>query len=359
MADCIQPFIVLSETCVSLVTAIHKRIKKPLKAKDKLKSCITFAVMFSITKNKNFLITGIIISMLIWGMSWPSAKVLSHYGKPLEIAFLRFVFTFISLFLVLLFLKIKLQVAKKGFPSLLLASALIALYSMLFFTGILKGMPGAGGVLVTTMTPIVSYLLVLIIKKRKPSNKEFIGLIIGLLAGCILLSVWNHARLIFQSGNLFFIVSTLVWASLSRVTAQSYKFGSPLAFSLWMYLCCIAMLSFFIDFHAIGSILITGDAKFWLNMLFNGVVNTGIATTFFFYATSKMGAEKTSSFIYIVPFAAAISSLIAIGETIQWNTIVGGILGILAVWVINRRSRRQLAMANNAGKIPEPQKEHS
>jgi drug/metabolite transporter (DMT)-like permease len=76
---------------------------------------------------------------------------------------------------------------------------------------------------------------------------------------------------------------------------------------------------------------------FWGNMLFNGIVNTGIATTFFFYATSKIGAEKTSSFIYIVPFAAAISSYIAIGEIIQWNTIVGGLLGIVAVWVINKK----------------------
>lgn len=297
--------------------------------------------MPSIAKNKNFLIIGIIISMLIWGMSWPSAKVLSHYGKPLEIAFLRFVFTFFSLFIILLFLKVKLSITKKAFPSLLFGAALISLYSLLFFTGIQKGMPGAGGVLVTTMTPIVSYLLVLVIKKRQPSTKEFIGLMLGLLAGCILLSVWNHISLIFQSGNLFFLLSTFIWASLSRVTALSHRFGSPLAFTFWMYPCCIILLSFFIDFHSIRHIIITGDAKFWWNMFFNGVINTGIATTFFFYATSKITAEKTSSFIFIVPFAAAISSFITLGEILQWNTIVGGLLGIAAVWAINKRGRKQ------------------
>ncbi|KAA5532121.1 DMT family transporter [Taibaiella lutea] len=315
--------------------------------------------MFPIPKTKSFLITGVIVSMLIWGMSWPSAKVLSHYGKPLEIAFLRFIFTFTSLLILFLIMRVRLSINKKAFPSLLFAAALIALYSILFFTGILKGMPGAGGVLVTTMTPIVSYLLVLIIKKRKPDTKEAIGLAVGLLAGCILLSVWNHITLIFQSGNLFFICSTLVWATLSRVTAQSSRYGSPLAFSLWMYLCCIVMLSFLVDFHAIGHIIMAGDIKFWLNMFFNAVVNTGLATTFFFYATTKMGAEKTSTFIYIVPFAAALSSFIAISEMIRWNTMVGGMLGILAVWVINKRSRRQLAMANNARKFPELREENS
>ena len=296
--------------------------------------------MNSLAKNKHFLIIGISLSMLIWGMSWPSAKVLSHYGKPLEIALIRFVFTFISLFLILHLLKVKLSIQLKGLPSLIFASILIALYSMLFFTGILKGMPGAGGVLVTTMTPIISYMLALVIQKRKPSGKETIGLLIGLFAGCILLSVWNHASQILQSGNLFFILSTLVWAILSRITALSFKYGSPLAFSLWMYLLCILILSCFVDMQSIKQILIKGDTVFWGNMLFNGIVNTGIATTFFFYATSKLGAEKTSSFIYIVPFAAAISSFIAIGEWIQWNTVVGGLLGIMAVWVINKKNKK-------------------
>lgn len=295
--------------------------------------------MFPFSKNKHFLIGGITVSMLIWGMSWPSAKILSHYGQPIEIAFIRFVFTFISLLFILKFLKINLAITKKGIPSLFFAATLIALYSMLFFTGILKGMPGAGGVLVTTMTPIMSYVLVMIIKKRTPTTKEMLGLGIGFVAGCILLSVWNHSSAILQSGNLFFILSTLVWAVLSRVTALSFNYGSPLAFTLWMYLICIFILALFINFQSVQQILLKGDLKFWLNMSFNGIINTGLATTFFFYATSKIGAEKTSSFIYIVPFAAAFSSFIAIGEIIKWNTLVGGILGIAAVWVINRKNQ--------------------
>ncbi|MBK6330073.1 MAG: EamA family transporter [Bacteroidetes bacterium] len=90
-------------------------------------------------KNKHFLIVGISLSMLIWGMSWPSAKVLSHYGKPLEIALIRFVFTFISLFVLLHLLKVKLSIQVKGFPSLMIASVLIALYSMLFLRVYSKG----------------------------------------------------------------------------------------------------------------------------------------------------------------------------------------------------------------------------
>lgn len=295
--------------------------------------------MSVISKNKHFLLIGILISMIIWGVSWPSAKVLTGYGQPLEIAFIRFVFTFLGVLILLKSIRVKLFISKRGIPSLLMASVLMAGYSLLFFTGILKGMPGAGGVLVTTTTPLVAFVLAVLFSKRKLISREYLGLGIGILAGCFLLSIWDRYDKILDSGNLFFLGSTIVWGFLSRYTAKSYQFGSPLAFSLWIYFFCILILFCFVDSSSIIRILREGDLLFWFNMIFNAVINTGMATTFYFYGTSKLGPEKTSSFIYIVPFAAALSSLFFLGEIIRWNTIAGGLLAIVSVWVINRKPR--------------------
>jgi drug/metabolite transporter (DMT)-like permease len=86
--------------------------------------------------------------------------------------------------------------------------------------------------------------------------------------------------------------------------------------------------------------LSNGDVIFWGNLIFNAVINTGIATTIFFFATTQMGSARTSSFIYIVPFAAAISSWIIFAEQLQWYTIVGGAFGLCAVWFLNRAKKR-------------------
>jgi drug/metabolite transporter (DMT)-like permease len=226
-----------------------------------------------------------------------------------------------------------------GFVPLGLASIFMAFYSMLFFSGIKHGMPGAGGVLVTTTSPLVAFLYGSLIAKRKLSSQEMIGLFIGLIAGCFLLQLWSRDVQILKSGNLYFLASTIIWTILSRFTSKSNQYGSPLAFSLWMYLLCVIWLAFFVDIKHVWQVVLHGDFKFWFNIIFNGVINTGIATTVFFLATSKLGAEKTSSFIYIVPFAASISSLLFLGEKIKWYTIVGGILGLLAVWVINSKKK--------------------
>jgi drug/metabolite transporter (DMT)-like permease len=274
--------------------------------------------------------------MLTWGVSWPSAKILSRYGTPVEIAFLRFIFTFFGVFAILKFSHIPVRINKQGYRPLLMASILMAAYSLLFFTGLKKGLAGAGGVLVTTTTPLVTFLMAAIFSNRKLITREWLGLGIGIIGGCFLLSIWSKYDQILASGNLFFFGSTIVWAILTRFTARASDYGAAPAFSLWMYLVCIIILAFFQNQH-LWEVLKKGDGLFWFNMIFNAVINTGMATTFYFYATSKLGPEKTSTFIYIVPFAAAFSSLVILKETLAWNTIVGGILGIAAVWVINRR----------------------
>jgi drug/metabolite transporter (DMT)-like permease len=273
--------------------------------------------------------------MIVWGFSWPSSKYLTGFFEILELAFTRFVITLTSVFFILRFLKISLQIEKKGWIYLFFASVLMTSYSILFFKGIQHGMPGAGGVLVTTMTPIFTILVSLFFSKRWPNRKEIYGLLLGFLAATFLLHVWENIGNVFKLGNIYFLVSVFVWIFLSRITSNSRSYGSPLAFTWWIYVLCSFFLSFLVDFSSIRASLAQGNGLFYFNLFFNAIINTGIATTVFFFATSKLGPSKTSSFIYIVPFAAALSSYFFLGEIIQWYTIVGGLIGLLAVFVLN------------------------
>jgi drug/metabolite transporter (DMT)-like permease len=292
--------------------------------------------------SKNILLSGMVISMLIWGLSWPSAKLLTNVAPPLIIALIRFSLTCCSVFLILKFFKVPLAIKKEGYKYVAIASVLMAGYSMLFFIGIKHGTPGAGGVLVTTLTPIITYFLAMLLAKRKPTRKEIYGLTLGIIGGICLLKVWTNFENILLSGNLLFICSSFTWAILSRFTSQSFKYGSPLTYTFWMYLFCTIILLFFVNLPQTITVIQNGDYKFWGNMIFNSVVNTGMATMFYFYATSQLGAERTSSFIYIVPFAAAIASYFIMGEVLSWNTIIGGLLGICAVSILNAKKKIKL-----------------
>jgi drug/metabolite transporter (DMT)-like permease len=278
-----------------------------------------------------------ICSMVVWGISWPSNKVLTSFGTPVDLGVFRYGFVVISFLLLLIPLKTKFTISRNGIPFLLIAGVLMATYNYTFLAGLKNGSPGAGGILVTTLNPVMAYGIGMLIDWKKPTRNEFIGLLFGIIAGLMLLKVWGNETIFAKPGNLYFLLSALIWAVMSKFTSKSAKYGSPFAFTWWMYLVTLLSILPFCNFTEIGKLIQTTDIHFWGNVLFSSVITTTLATTTYFFATSKIGAEKASSFIFIVPFSAAIFSFTILGEELEINTIAGGLLGIAAVYMINRK----------------------
>ena len=79
------------------------------------------------------------------------------------------------------------------------------------------------------------------------------------------------------------------------------------------------------------------DSKFWIALIYLAVFGQTIATTIFFMASGKLGSEKTSSFMFLVPLFALISAWLILDEPIQTHIIIGGTISIIAVYFINKR----------------------
>lgn len=275
--------------------------------------------------------------MFMWGLSWPSGKVAAAYGDPVTIVLLRYIIVFLSFLPIFFFMKAPLPISRKGIPALLAASVLLSIYTYLFFYGLKNGLAGAGGVLVTTMNPIMAYGIGLLLNRKKPSRNEAIGLLLGLLAGATLLNIWGNLDELFASGNLYFLMAAFIWAVMSRITSKASNYGSSMSFSLWMYLATVLIMLPLVDYTSLQETLVRADSYFWWNILFSGIFATTLATSYYFYATTTLGPEKASSFIFLVPVSAAVSSWLFLGEALLLHTIIGGVLGIAAVYMINRK----------------------
>ncbi|MGC3943375.1 MAG: DMT family transporter [Chryseolinea sp.] len=289
-------------------------------------------------QNKIFL-WGMILSMTCWGFSWTAGKVLAGYGTPMTISFIRFACTFLSLIPLLPILKTKFSIQRKGMFDLTMAAVMISLYTFLFFKGLVTGKAGAGGVLVTVLNPIVSYAIMLILGRRRPRQNETIGLLLGGVAGIILTRILTDPASMLQAGNIYFLCASFSWAILSLFTARSSRYGEPLTFSFYMYLISSIIMLFAAGITPVLETFQRSDTRFWLNMFFSSTITTSLATTFYFFATARIGASRASSFIFLVPFSAAIGSWIFLAEQPEWHTLVGGLLGIAAVLVLNRKPR--------------------
>ena len=297
-------------------------------------------------QNKNidskFLIVAIITSMFLWGLSWPSGKVLAGYCTAINFSVYRYIIVIVTLLCLLFAMKVRLWVKKEGIPSLLISGVLLAIYSYFFFIGIKNGSAGAGGVLVTTLNPIMAYTIGIFINRKLPTRNESAGLILGVAAGSILLQVWSNTHAIFESGNIYFLIASLTWAVMSKFTSKGARYGASAAFSFWQYLITLLCLLPLMDVHEFQLVSSIKDALFWGNLVFSAAIVTALATTIYFYATTKLGAEKASSFIFLLPLAAAVSTWLLLGEHIKLNTIIGGALGMAAVYMINRKARAEV-----------------
>ena len=301
---------------------------------------VTLQQMQRSSQNKEtLLLIAILISMCIWGMSWSSAKVLSGYASPTTLAFIRFFFVPFTLFPIIKFFNIDIKIKKQGYKYVIGAGIFMLIYTLVFFKGLKEGEPGKAGVLVTTTNPIFAYIIGLIISRVLPNKRELIGLGIGVIAGIILLNVFTEPNAILAAGNSYFLIGAFVWAVMSKFSSHANKFGSPIAFSFWMNLITVIGLGFLADVEDVTYIITTGDKKFWLNILYFGIINSSLATTCYLFATAKIGAEKASTYIFIVPSMAIIGSWLFMDEEIKLHTVIGGLIGIVAVFIINGKLR--------------------
>ena len=111
---------------------------------------------------------------------------------------------------------------------------------------------------------------------------------------------------------------------------------------LYIVLCYfIALLIslFFIEFNQISSVY-DFDFKFYINFIvvFSAM---SIGTSIYIYVSSRLGPIVVSTFIFLVPFIAMIFTNIFLNEKITFNIIIGGILGIISIYLINRKRKKQ------------------
>lgn len=290
-------------------------------------------------REEKYLVIAIVTSMFLWGLSWPSGKVLTGYCSVINFSVYRYILVILSMLVLLPAIGVPFRIKSAGIPSFVISGVLLAAYSYFFFIGLKNGAAGAGGVLVTTLNPIVAYSIGMVLKRKLPAGNEIIGLLLGITACCVLLRVWDNAAALAGSGNLYFLLAAFTWAVMSKFTAKGAQYGSSMGFSLFQYIVTLCCLLPFVNVPEMKAIIHTGDKVFWLNLIFSSVIVTALATTVYFYSTTRIGAEKASSFIFLVPFGAAISSWLLLGERLQLHTAIGGLLGIAAVYIINRKKK--------------------
>jgi len=288
-------------------------------------------------KNKTYFYVLLIFAMFLWGASWVSGRYIAQVANYESVVFYRFLLTTVFFIPLLFLLKTNMKIAFNNITQIVFGTIVILFHANFFFKGLTHGLAGAGSIIFTVMAPLITFLIVAVLYRRKLKKNEMIGLTFGLIGGILLLKLWEfNMNEIVQSGNIYFLLAALSWASITVVASKSHQNLSAIAFSFYISLGGLIVLFFLTPESVIfGEFL--KNKFFWYHIIFLAIFANVFATTIYFYASGVIGSSQASSYIYLVPIFAVILGIVFLGESIEFNSVLGGITTVFALYLINKK----------------------
>ncbi|MFV0481506.1 MAG: DMT family transporter [Campylobacteraceae bacterium] len=284
--------------------------------------------------SKNHFYILIFFSMLAWGMSWTNMKILYEYIGTKELVFLRYFVSAVASFFIVLALRLDFKISKRTLFVSFVAGFITSIYTALIFIGTSLGTASVAGSFINTLSPIVTFVLLVLFFKKKMFKVDVFALFLGFIGSMLILGIWKFdTEKILTIYNLYFVLGAFLWSVLTILSSFSNA-KSPVIFTFYMYLF-VAILSF--PFSDITSFDFSKtDFRFWANLLCVSVVSTSLATSFFFLGAKQLGSSEVSSFMFLVPFSSIFCGAIFLGESVSIWMIFGVLLNIFAIYIINR-----------------------
>ena len=273
--------------------------------------------------------------MFLWGGGWTALKILTE-SVPVEIlSFWRFLIMFLAFIPMLFYIKKPLHLPRKSAPYIIGSAILNVLFMIFAYLGVERSTAGSGGVIITVLSPIFTFMLSIFALKTSYHRGQYMGLIIGLIGGAIMLNIQDLDSF-FNGGEFYFILCALTWAGVTLLAQHSHTHIHAIHYSFFIAGFATLIL-FVVTLSQDISMVFKQDGNFWIALLYLGVLGQTVATTIYFVASRKLGSSKASSFMFLVPVFALLVSYMVLDERIKLHVVVGGLVSLISVYLINKK----------------------
>jgi len=273
-----------------------------------------------------------LITILIWGTTFISTKILLITFTAEEILAYRFFTAFLIL----------LAIYPKNFKVLKIKEEI--LFCLLGITGVsfyfwtenlaLKYTYASNVGLILSAIPIFTALLAHFTRKdEKITFNLILGFIVAMLG--IFIVIYNGKAMKLNSlGDFMAIISAILFSIYSILIKKvSYKYNQLFVVRKTFFYGILTMLPimFVSKVHMIK--VSNLNMEIVLNMLFLSVFASVLCFVMWNKAISLIGSVKTTNYIYFVPLITILSSAIFLKEKISLLMLIGGVLIITGVFI--------------------------
>lgn len=275
-----------------------------------------------------------LLTIVIWGTTVISTKVLLVDFQPVEILFFRFAAGFLML---LAICPKRLEGVTKRQELTFLAAGLsgICLYYLLENIALTYTMASNVGVVVSVSPFFAAILAQLFIKSAEKLRANFFFGFAVAMTGVALISFQGAELKLNPTGDILAVLAALVWAVYSILTQKISGFGYPVILTtrrtfFYGILFMIPAL-FFFDFRWDLQRFTTPINL--CNLIYLSIGASALCFVTWNFAVKTLGAVKTSIYIYLIPVITVVTSLLILKEPITWISAMGTILAVVGLFL--------------------------
>ena len=279
-----------------------------------------------------------LITILIWGTTFISTKILLTSFKPVEILFYRFC---IGLLVLLIAYPHRLKGTSKKQELMFMAAGLcgVTLYYLLENIALTYTTASNVGVIISIAPFFTAILANWLLDGEKPKANFFIGFFAAII-GIFLISFNGSAVLQLNPiGDLLAILAAIVWAAYSILSRKISQFGYNTIQTTRRIFCygLFFMIPVLFPFHfEWGLERFTQPANLF-NILFLGLGASALCFVTWNLAVKFLGAVKTSIYIYLVPVITVVTSVIVLSERVTWMSAFGTALTLAGLFISEKK----------------------
>lgn len=275
-----------------------------------------------------------LVTIIIWGTTFISTKVLLVDFQPIEILFFRFVMGFIALLFVCPH-RLKIKDLKQELNFILAGLFGVCLYYLLENIALTYTSASNVGVIISIAPFFTAILTHLLIKNgEKLKLNFFIGFIVAMIGIC-LISFNGSSIQLNPIGDLLAVLAAFIWACYSVLTRKISEYGyntvqtTRRVFGYGILFMFPAIFLFDFKFNLIRFT----NPVYLFNIIFLGLGASALCFVTWNVAVKVLGAIKTSVYIYLVPVITIITSVIVLHERINTLATIGTILTLAGLVV--------------------------
>ncbi|WP_303015833.1 DMT family transporter [Holdemania massiliensis] len=263
-----------------------------------------------------------LITILIWGTTFISTKVLLTALSPIEILFLRFVIGYLALWLAA---PRRLVLTERKQEGWFAAAGLCGVALYYGFENLALSMTQASNVgVIISIAPFFTVLFsAVFLKQKRPGLRFFLGFLMA-MAGIMLISFNQQAVEIHPLGDGLAVIAAMIWAIYCLISRKISELGYNVLLTTrrtffygLLLMLPLVMTQFSADFQ------ILSEPSVLLNLVFLGLGASALCFVTWNYAVGILGSVKTSVTIYIVPVITAVASAWVLHEPLTPRVILG------------------------------------